>query len=299
MSEIIDVLIKMSNNDLNQHISREYTGQFNAIKQAVNVITDKLNAVLGEIDGASHKVLSGSRHISESSAKLAQGAEQQADSVETLTGTIDTIAGLTYKNAESAKTANDLSQTSKQKAALCNGEMKQMVSSMSAIKDSSNDISKIIKVIEDIAFQTNLLALNAAVEAARAGEHGKGFAVVADEVRNLAAKSQNAAQETNGLIADSITKVNDGMKLATHTAQSLDVIVNDFEHMSEIIKEIMSSSKEQTDAIAEVSDELNAISQVVQINTAESRENAEASQELADQSNTLKDMIETFNIKKI
>jgi methyl-accepting chemotaxis protein len=174
--------------------------------------------------------------------------------------------------------------------------MQNLLNAMNAIKESSTNISKVIKAISDIAFQTNLLALNASVEAARAGEHGKGFAVVADEVRSLASKSSESANDTATLIENSNSRVNDGTQIAQGTANALSTIVEDVAQVSKIIGTIAESSRNQAEAISQVSIGLNQISQVVQNNSSTSEESAAAAEELNSQAELLQQMVSYFKI---
>ncbi len=296
INEMTQVLGTLAAGDLRASIQRDYVGQFDFIKKSINHISCTLRSTISDIKASAENVLSGAKQISESSMDLANGASMQASAVEELNASVITINEQTHSTAQDAQTANALSQKSMTSAREGNSEMTKMLTSMQEIKDASSNISKIIKVIDDIAFQTNLLALNAAVEAARAGAQGKGFGVVAEEVRSLAGRSQQAAQETSAMIANIISKINDGMNTAQLTAHSLQQIVSDIDHVSGIISNIFTATKEQSEGISQITVGINQIAEVVQNNASTSQESAAAAQELNSQSEMLAQMVFEFTV---
>ena len=296
INEISNTLSSMSSGDLTLAITRDYVGSFSSIKDSLNNITVTLHKTMSEISSASEQVLAGAKRITENAMELADGSHAQAASLEELNGTVELINIQTRQFADNARDANTLSNKSTQNAQEGNNAMKQMLEAMMQIKDSSSNISKIIRVIQDIAFQTNLLALNAAVEAARAGEHGKGFAVVAEEVRSLAARSQDAAAETTNLINDSITRVESGTGIAQVTSESLDSIVTSANEVLSLINNITEAANEQAETITQISQTLLATATTVQDNSKFAQEAAATSEELNSQSEMLQELVRFFKL---
>jgi len=298
IAEISGVLSTLAGDDLDQEIKREYVGQFADIKNALNRIISRFNNVIADILSASEEVTLVAQQVSENSMSIAEGASDQAASVQALSDAILAINESTSLNAENAKNAKQLSDTSSAHAARGDTDIREMMTAMDGISESSGKISNIIKVIDGIAFQTNLLALNAAVEAARAGEHGKGFSVVAEEVRSLAGNSQSAASETSGLIDESMSRVKDGTQIAATTAATLRAIVEDVNKVAQIISDIATASEDQASSVAQVSEGIQRITNVVTNNSATSEMSASASQELAGQAEALRNLVSVFKLKK-
>ncbi|ADK84678.1 methyl-accepting chemotaxis sensory transducer [Desulfarculus baarsii DSM 2075] len=232
--------------------------------------------VAGLSEGAD-QVTSASGQVSTASQSLASGAAEQSASVEETSASMEEMASMTRKNADSASQADGLAQKA-------NVSMSSLIDSMSEMNRASEETAKIVKTIDEVAFQTNLLALNAAVEAARAGEAGAGFAVVAEEVRNLAMRAAEAAKNTTGLIDDIVRRIKDGAELVGATNQ-------DFTGVAQIIAEIAGSSREQAQGIDQVNAAMVEIDKVVQQSAANAEESAAAAEELNAQSEQMRGFV--------
>jgi len=298
VQETAKCLEKMANGDLDVAVTGNYNGDHAILKNALNATIDSINEILYRVSMTVDRVTHDAGQVSDASRSLSSSASEQASSIEEVSATMHEISAQSKQNAENAMQADKLAASARNEAEGCNLKMKQMQKAMSDINESAGNISKIIKTIDEIAFQTNLLALNAAVEAARAGKHGKGFSVVAEEVRSLAQRSARAAKETAEMIESSIKKTAAGTKIADDTAASLEQIVGGVVKVTGLIGEISAASKEQESGVNQISIGLSQIDQVTQQNTAISEEVASASEELSSQARELKSMLAKFQLKK-
>lgn len=298
ISETQRVLSAAAEGDLTQSISTEFKGNFVELKDAVNTIVDTLNSTFYNINAAADQVASGARQVADGSQTISQGATEQASAIQELTATISELAAQTKENAKSASHANELSIATREEAAKGSELMQNMQRAMEEINEASENIAKIIKVIDDIAFQTNILALNAAVEAARAGQHGRGFSVVAEEVRNLAVRSAQAAKETTALIEGSIKKAEAGTNIVDTTAAALSNIVESVEKTTELVGQIAIASNEQATGIMQINKGIDQLSDVVQNNSATAEESAATTQELSGQASMLKNMVAQVKLRE-
>jgi methyl-accepting chemotaxis protein len=297
INETVAVLKRLADGDLTLRMAGEYKGDFDILKTALNDSLEAFNDTLRQVNIAVDQVAEGSLQVSQASQSLSQGATEQASSLEEITSSITEISSQTKLNTESAVTVNDLAKTAKNNAEQGNLQMQNLVAAMADINKSAEEIKKIVKAIDDISFQINLLALNANVEAARAGKYGKGFAVVAEEVRNLAVRSANSVKDTTRMVDDTISNIERGNSLCDLTAKQLADIVGGAGQVATLAEEVATASKEQTQGLEQVSTGLNQIDQVTQANTASSEESASASEELSSQSQQVKSMLSRFKLK--
>ena len=300
IGDLSEKLNQLSQGNFNVEMNNAeyYSGAYRPLFDSIQNISTDLSGTMAEIQQSAVQVNSGAEQVSSGAQGLSQGATEQASSIEELSATMNDISAKIRETAETTREASRLSNMAGQSVMVSNEKMREMSLAMEEITEKSQEISKIIKTIDDIAFQTNILSLNAAIEAARAGAAGKGFAVVADEVGNLAQKSAKAAQSTSSLIEETIEAVNKGVRISEETAESLTEVVTRAGKINDLIDIASSSSEEQARGVSQLSVGIDQISSVVQSNTATAEESAAASEELSGQANILSDLVGRFRLRE-
>ena len=298
ISDITRVLAQLSAGNLDIQTEADFTGDFVSLKESIDTIVGSLNETMAQMNNAADLVADHSDGTSQGAKNLANSTIDQASVLEELTASIAGVSEQVRLTADNASKAHIRSLEAEKNVETCNQQMQSMITAMSEIKAGSAKIGDIIKSIEDIAEQTNLLSLNAAIEAARAGEAGRGFSVVAEEVRSLAEESAKAAQNTAKLIIKSIETVENGTSIVNETAESLAQVVNSTSEITSIIAEIADAAREQATAIEQINMGFEQMSDAVTTNSMTAQESAQSSEELANQAQNLKGLIGRFSLKE-
>ncbi len=274
-----DVVTRVAQGDLSVRVITK-PGDTTSMLAAIKGMTERLSQIIGEVRGSSSAMSAAAEQVSATAQSISQGASEQAASVEETSASIEQMSASVQQNADNAKVTEGMSGKAAKEASEGGQAVRDTVIAMKTIADK-------IGIVDDIAYQTNLLALNAAIEAARAGEHGKGFAVVADEVRKLAERSQEAAQEIGEVAKNSVA-------LAERAGALLDTIVPSISKASDLVQEIASASNEQSSGIGQINTAITQLSQLTQENSSASEELAATAEEMSGQAEQLQELMTFF-----
>lgn len=306
MAESLDFIIGDMENILGRMAASDYTvrskdgsryiGDFRQLFDSSKQLRDCMVDTMKFIEESSVQVTAGSGNLAETSTSLAEGATEQAGAVEELQASITMIAEASERAAQSAEDAYHESQRYAEMAEKSRADMKEMLEAMSRINETSQQIGHIISEIEDIAAQTNLLSLNASIEAARAGEAGRGFSVVADQIRQLAEQSSKSAVDTRSLIGSAMLEVENGNKVADRAVASIEAVVDGIREVAKSSRELSVASMNQAATMKEAEEGVNQISDVIQTNAAVAEESSATSQELSSQAAALDALIAKFTL---
>ena len=299
IAEISEVLNGISQGNLDFRLTRSYVGDFEKVRRALNLISDKLSRTMWDINEAAKQVESGANQVSAAAQSLAQSSTEQSASIQELSISMDELTSDVEKNDESIRSAFSAMEQAAAGAAESSRNMIEMHTAMNAISDSSEKIIGIVNTVDDIASQTNILAINAAIEAARAGAAGRGFTVVAEEIQNLAIQVAEATKDINNLV-ENVTKTIDNGKLISEKAdRSIQGVSATTESVKKSLHSIADSSEKQFASIENVNSSIKQITGAIQNNSATAEESAAASEEMSSQAQILNRRISEFKLKEI
>lgn len=296
--EIERMAKRVAEGDLTAHASLEAENELGALAESMNKTVASLRLTVERLSETAEQVERSSSQMSDGSQAVAQGSAEQAMAIEELAANVQGITQVVEENNESVLVANENTSDVLQAVERSNGQISKAVEVIGDIKVSTRNISQLANSIEDISFQTNILALNASVEAARAGDAGRGFAIVAEEIRRLATQVSEASRAADELAVRAAESVESGSALIEDTSASMEGAVAATEGVKEMMSAIAQASTQQLEAVSQIQESMDSLSDVVQENSAASEESAVIGEELAEQARSLKQLIDRFTLER-
>lgn len=279
---------------LSEVLAADLEARYQDVLRDFNHLIDSFERVISSVTTSAETVRTNAVEISQVASEQSRRSEAQAATLEESSAALDDLSGNVRKTAKAAQEADALIVQNRNQAESSGEVVKRTVEAMQRIETSSSQINEIIGVIDDIAFQTNLLALNAGVEAARAGEAGRGFSVVASEVRALAQRSSQSASEIKELISKSGQQVMEGSVLVAETGSALERIITQVQQVSDLVTAIAASAQEQSSSLEEISSGVGQLDKVTQQNVAVIEETTASSETLRQEAEKLVRVLSGF-----
>lgn len=296
IAEVTGILEQMGNGNYRFATEANYIGEFKKIEESLNVIRDKMHDTLSTLRVASEQINTGSDQLASAAQDLAEGSTVQSTQMADLVNAIQRLTTGMENSAAAAQESVGIATEAGQALQEGNGHMEELKEAIAEISTSAEQIRSIINAIEDIANQTNLLSLNAAIEAARAGDAGRGFAVVAEQVKKLAEESSAASGRTTELIEATILAVEKGIAIADRTTASMSEVMQGAMEATQKMGQIADMLHEEVDNMHEVNETIAVVTEVVDNNSATSEETAAVSEEQKAQVETMVQLIEFFEV---